>query len=84
MTPDFISERCYSASQSVIYNNAYNVRQEALRRCIEKAQTIGHEEWQLLEKALEHQNAINLMLERASCLQGFRDVINLMGGMQLD
>lgn len=84
ISPDFISERCYKASQSVIYGNEYSKEEQALQKCIDRARAIGHEEYELLEKALGHKDALTFMFEHASYLQGFRDVIRLVAGMQID
>ena len=55
-----------------------------MQKCIDRARAIGHEEYELLEKALGHKDAIMFMFEHANYLQGFRDVIRLVAGMQID
>ena len=84
ISPDFVSDRCYQASQSVIYSHEYSAENEALQKCIDRARAIGHEEYELLNNALGHKDAMQFMFENASYLQGFRDVLRLVAGMQLD
>lgn len=84
ISPDFISERCYKASQSVIYGNEYSKEEQALQKCIDRLRAIGHEEYELLDNALEHKDAIRFMFEHASYLQGMLDTLRLIAGMQID
>ncbi len=83
-SPNFISERCYKASQTVIYGDEYFAENEAIKKCIDRLRAIGHEEYELLDNALEHKDAITFMFERASYLQGMRDTLRLIAGMQID
>lgn len=82
INPDFISERCYKASQSVIYGNEYSKEEQALQKCIDQSRIKGSEE--LLDNALGHKDAITFMFEHASYLQGMRDTLRLIAGMQID
>lgn len=81
-SPNFISERCYKASQTVIYGDEYFAENEALKKCRDLSRIKGSEE--LLNNALEHKDAITYMFERASYLQGMRDTLRLIAGMQID
>ncbi len=82
--PELIPARCYKASQRVIYTDAYQTEQEALERCFDKARSISLEAFDLLNKALGHKDAITSMFEEASYLQGFHDVLDLVGRGRLD
>lgn len=82
--PELIPARCYKASQRVIYTDAYQTEHEALERCFDKARAISPEAFDLLNKALGHKDAITFMFEEASYLQGFHDVLDLVGRGRLD
>ena len=68
----------------MIYSDKYNNEEKELQKCIDRARALGHEEYKLLNEALGHRDTITFMLERASYLHGFRDVIKLVSGMPLD
>lgn len=82
--PEYLPARCFRASQKVIYTDKYIAENEALQKCIDRVRAIGHEEYELLNEALEHSDAMQYMFEEASYLQGFHDVLNLVGRGRLD
>lgn len=81
---DFVPSRCHKASKQVIYTDKYLDEDKGLQQCIQRMQEIGHEEWQLLEKALGHKDGIMYMFEEASYLQGFHDVLDIVARGRLD
>lgn len=82
--PEYLPARCFRASQKVIHTDKYIAKNEALQKCIDRAQAIGHEEYELLNEALEHSEEMQYMFEEASYLQGFHDVLDLVGRGRLD
>ena len=82
--PELVPARCYKASQRVIYTDKYIMEHEALEKCLDKARSISLETFDLLNKALGHHDAIMSMFEEASYLQGFHDVLDLVGRGRLD
>ncbi len=77
--PELVPARCYKSSQRVIYTDAYITEHDALEIYFDRARSIVNETFELLNKAIGHSEKMHCMFEEASYLQGFHDILDLVG-----
>ncbi len=82
--PEYLPARCFRASRRVIHTDKYITEHDALELCFDRARAIGHETFDLLNKAIEHSEKMHYMFEEASYLQGFHDVLDIVARGHLE